>query len=194
MIDEESKAYKLWKGFYGTSFFEEHYGTKFLYYNDSKDYRWHVDNINLKDFGEIQYLSWTEETNELTNLYILELEPHRHRRLAWTISPAKGTCLFWVNRWTDQGLFIIYKDSVTHYALRVRCSKNPKGVSLEVTELGALICVKRNWKIGYKFHTDKIVSQFDLKEFRYLEQLTIEQAYSQNIIPTEQGDNNEELE
>lgn len=194
MIDEESKAYKLWKEFYGISFFEEHYGTKFLYYNDSKDYKWNVDNINLKDFGEIKYLSWTEENNELTYLYILELEPHRHRRLAWIISPAKGACIFWVNKWTEQGLFIIYNDSNTNYALRVNCSKKPKGISLEVTELGEMICVKSDWKIGYKFYTDKTVSQFDLKEFRYLEQLTAEQAYSKNIIPTEQGVNNEELD
>ncbi len=57
-----------------------------------------------------------------------------------------------------------------------------------------MICVKRDWKIGFKFYTDKNVSLFDLKRFQYLEQLTEEQAHLQNIIPTERGENNEELE
>jgi hypothetical protein len=194
MINENSKEYKLWKAFYGISYFEEHYGSKLLYYNDTKDNKWLVDNISIKDFGDVHYLSWTELSGDLTKLYIIELQPHRHRRLDWTISPAKGTCLFWVNKWTEQGLFIIYRDSMTYYALKVQCSKKPKGILLEVTELGEMICVKKNWTIGFKFYTDKMVSLFDLKKFQYLSQLTEEQAHLLKYIPTEQGENDEELE
>lgn len=194
MIDENSKEYKLWKGFCGMSYFEEHYGTKLLYYNDSKDIKWSVDNISMKDFGDVHYLSWTEENNQFTKLYILELQPLRHRRLDWVISPAKGTCLFWINKWTEHGLFIIYNDSMTNYALKVQISKKPNRIFLEVTELGEMICIKKNWTIGFKFYTDKEVSLFDLKKFQYLTQLTEEQANLQNYVPTEQGENNERLD
>ncbi len=132
--------------------------------------------------------------NQLTKLYILELQLLRHRRLDWVISPAKGTCLFWINKWTEHGLFIIYNDSMTNYALKVQISKKPNRIFLEVTELGEMICIKKNWTIGFKFYTDKEVSLFDLKKFQYLPQLTEEQANLQNYVPTEQGENNERLD
>lgn len=124
----------------------------------------------------------------------MQVEPQRHKKLSWIISPAKGMCIFWVNKWTDHGLFIVYNDSVTNYALRVKFSNLPKSINLEVTELGEMICVKKDWRIGFKFYTDKMVSLFDLKKFQYLEILTEEQAEIQNIIPSEQGTNIDELE
>jgi hypothetical protein len=193
MIDEHSKAYQLWKGFHGRSYFEEQYGRRSLYCNDEKDYKWQIDNLSLKDIGEVHYLSWTEENAGLTKLFILELQPRRQRKLEWTISPAKGTCLFWVNKWTEQGLFMVYNDSTTNYALRIQLSKRPERIALEATELGEMLCIKSNWVIGYKFYTDETVSLFDLKNFSYLNELTKEEAAVQGIIPAEQGEHNESL-
>lgn len=194
MIDEKSKEYQLWKGFYEISYFEENYGVKLLYYDDSKGYKWNIDNISIKDFGEVHYLSWTEENGGYTKLIIIELQPHRNRRLEWTISPAKSSCFFWINKWTDNGLFIIYNDSLTNYALNVLINKKPKALKLEVAELGEMICIKRNWIIGFKNYTENTVSIFDLKSFCYSGTLSSEEAKEQNTIPTEQGENDEELE
>jgi len=193
MIDENSTAYKTWKSFYGISRFEEGQYGRFLCYEDANKHTWKIDNIAIKDFGSIQYLSWTE-TNGYTKLMITELEPHRHRRLDWAISRAKSNCFFWVNKWTEEGLHILYNDGMTNYALRVQLNKKPDGLSLQTTELGQMLCIKRNWLVGFKFYTDKDVSLFDLKAFRYLDKLTEDESRQRNIIPTEEGENDEELE
>ncbi|WP_343632899.1 hypothetical protein [Fluviicola sp.] len=194
MIDEQSKAYQTWKSFYGIAYFEEKSGSKFLYYGDSKGTAWNVDNISLKDSGDVHYLSWTEETGTLTKLIVVELEPHNHRRLEWVIEPAKGNCLFWVNRWTEDGLFIVYRDNQTNYALHLFLSKKPKGFSLRVTELGEMLAIKKNWTIGYKFYTDKEVKLFDLRNFVYQGTISDEEAAERGIIPAELDNDFEELE
>jgi hypothetical protein len=73
MVNENSKAYQLWKSYHGISYFEEHYGSKLLFYN-WKSYKYLIDNISFKDFGEIQYLSWTEASNSFQpELKIIEI-------------------------------------------------------------------------------------------------------------------------
>ncbi len=194
MINETSKEYERWKSSHSLSYIEEHYGSRFLYINDSNGYKWRIDNIAIKDWGDVQYLSWTEENNNITKLKIFELTPHNNRLIEWVISPAKGNCFFWTNKWTDGGLFIIYNDSMTNYALNAVINKKPKGIKIATTELAEMICIKRDWKIGFKSYTENTVSIFDLKSFSYLDKLSKEEGQKLNFIPTEQGENDEELE
>ncbi len=194
MIDKKSKEFLIWKEFYGISYFEESYGTEFLYYDNSYGVKLNVDNIALKDFGKVNYLSWTEENSGIIKLIILELEPHRNRQLEWVMAPAKDTCIFWANKWTEKGLSIVYNDGMTNYALSISISKSPNGSSINTTELGEMLCIKKNWIIGYKSHSDKHTSIFDLKNFKYLGVISVSDASQKNIIPSEQGENDEELE
>lgn|GEM_PF-5146157 len=73
-----------------------------------------------------------------------------------------------MNKWTEEGLFIVYNDMMTNYALRIVLTKEPQGLSLDVTEPGPMICIKSDWRIGFKSFSrpDTTVSVFDLKKLR----------------------------
>lgn len=196
MVDKNSKEFKLWKEKHPKSGFEEHYGSSFLYYEKYNGHKVLIDNIAIKDFGDTNFLSWTENFGDTTELSIVEInksKPGRSLFFKWEI-PCDGLCFFWINKWTEASLNIILKDEDTSYALKVRLEKNPFQTYIDFCELSPMLVIKRNWIIGYKFYTDTHVNIFDLKSFTRKEKLSDKEAFERNIIPTENGENDEVLE
>jgi hypothetical protein len=189
MIDPDSKAYLVWKSFFGLAELrQDEYGYQ-LAYTNRLGQKVEVEDLAIKDFGEAQYLAWTESLGEGKRLIILELHPHRERIFDWEIAPSNGKPMFWALKWSPTGLHGVYNDQRTNFALRVTFGKRPSSLQLNVMELGPLICIQQNWRIIFKDYQEKDAKLFDLGQFKLLED-----PAPKFPEPTEMGENDEELE
>jgi hypothetical protein len=140
-------------------------------------YKIKVTNIWLYESKDLTLLAWSEESGMEGYLKLFRIHPHNCRHIDWTIEPSKFEPHFHIGKLRRDGFYAIYRDALVNYALRIKFFESPKGISLDVLELGDYIHLKPNWQIAYTNHSNLDFAWiFDLLEFRMLEKIPITES------------------